>query len=99
MDPDMNIYDLEHVTTAHAKMSAQEWNDIYHEAWRIYYTPEHMETILRRARGAGAGVSRLAGMLLWFSGATSIEKVHPLQSGLLRLKSMRRLHPIDFACF
>lgn len=93
MDPDMNIYDLEHVTTAHTSMSAQEWNDIYHEAWRIYYTPEHMETILRRARGAGTSVSRLAGMLLWFSAATSIEKVHPLQSGLLRLKNRRERRP------
>jgi hypothetical protein len=43
-----------------------------------------METVLRRARGAGVG--RLAGMLLWFSCATEIEKLHPLQCGLLRLK-------------
>jgi len=93
MDPDMNKYDLEHVTTGHPKMSVEEWQRIYDEAWRLYYTPEHMETVLRRARGAGAGVSRLAGMLLWFSCATAIEKVHPLQCGVLRMKSRKDRRP------
>ena len=49
MDPDMNNYDLEHVCTAHAKMSAEEWAKIYRDAWDIYYTDEHVETVLRRA--------------------------------------------------
>jgi len=93
MDPDMNRYDLEHWTTGHARMTRREWEDIYDEAWRIYYTPEHMETVLRRARGAGAGVSRLAGMLLWFSCALAIEKVHPLQCGVLRMKSRKERRP------
>jgi radical SAM superfamily enzyme YgiQ (UPF0313 family) len=93
MDPDMNKYDLEHVTTGHAKMSAEEWQKIYDEAWRLYYTPEHMETVLRRARGVGAGVSRLAGALAWFSCSTAIEKVHPLQAGLLRRKSRKERRP------
>lgn len=93
MDPDMNKYDLEHVTTGHSTMSAEEWQKIYDDAWGLYYTPEHMETVLRRARGAGAGISRLAGMLLWFSSATEIEKVHPLQSGLLRLKNRKDRRP------
>ena len=33
MDRDMNKYDLEHVTTAHAKMSPEELNRAYHAAW------------------------------------------------------------------
>ncbi|HLJ93323.1 MAG TPA: radical SAM protein, partial [Gemmataceae bacterium] len=52
MDPDMNRYDVEHVTTAHARMSAQEWRDIYDRAWHLYYSPEHVETLLRRARAS-----------------------------------------------
>ena len=91
MDPDMNKYDLEHVTTGHAKMSANELQDVYEEMWRLYYTPEHMETVLRRSRGEG--VSRLSGMLLWFSCATSIEKLHPLQCGMLRIKSRKDRRP------
>src|SRR5438552_8909734 len=49
MDPDMNKYDLEHVLTAHARMSKEQWEGIYRDAWKIYYTPEHIESILRRS--------------------------------------------------
>ena len=33
MDPDMNIYDLEHVCTGHEAMSKAEWQGIYNKAW------------------------------------------------------------------
>ena len=49
MDPDLNKYDLEHACTAHAKMSKREWEKLYSDAWKIYYTPEHIATILRRS--------------------------------------------------
>jgi hypothetical protein len=86
MDPDMNKYDLEHVVTGHARMSKAEWEGIYAEATKIYYTPEHIETILRRAAVYDLGISHLAGLLWIFSKASELEKVHPLQSGLFRRK-------------
>ncbi|HEY0223262.1 MAG TPA: B12-binding domain-containing radical SAM protein [Pseudolabrys sp.] len=86
MDPDMNKYDLEHVVTAHSKMSKEEWEGIYAEAWKIYYTPEHIKTILQRAAVFDLGVSHLSGLLWIFSKALELEKVHPLQSGLFRRK-------------
>ena len=86
MDPDMNKYDLEHVVTGHARMSQAEWEGIYAEAWKIYYTPEHIETILRRAAVYDLGISHLSGLLWIFSKAGELEKVHPLQSGLFRRK-------------
>ena len=87
MDPDLNKYDLEHVVTAHPKMSKEEWERIYWEAWRIYYTPDHIETILRRARAYGINIFRLAQIILWFSQSIPLEKVHPLQGGILRKKT------------
>jgi coproporphyrinogen III oxidase-like Fe-S oxidoreductase len=48
MDADMNKYDGEHVVADHPKMSKKDWEQTYQNAWRDYYTPEHMETILRR---------------------------------------------------
>ncbi len=87
MDPDLNKYDLEHVLTAHPRMSKEEWEHIYREAWRIYYTPEHIETILRRARAYGINILRLAQIILWFSQSIPLEKVHPLQGGILRKKT------------
>jgi hypothetical protein len=82
----MNKYDLEHVVTGHARMSKAEWEGIYAEATKIYYTPEHIETILRRAAVYDLGISHLAGLLWIFSKASELEKVHPLQSGLFRRK-------------
>ena len=67
MDPDLNNYDVEHVCTAHPRMSASEWQAIYHEAWSLYYTPKHMKTLLRRAAAAGLPMGSLAKYLLTFS--------------------------------
>ena len=86
MDPDMNRYDLEHVVTDHPRMSKQEWEDVYRLAWRTYYTPEHMATVMRRAAATGISVGRMMFLLLWFYGCVTVEKLHPLQGGYLRRK-------------
>ncbi|MEZ5786601.1 MAG: radical SAM protein [Xanthobacteraceae bacterium] len=86
MDPDLNKYDLEHVVTDHPKMSREEWQAIYNAAWEAYYTPAHMETILRRAAASGMGLSKLISVLFAFSSFVALEKVHPLQGGIFRLK-------------
>jgi len=83
MDPDLNIYDLEHVCTAHPKMSKQEWEDIYREAWSLYYTPKHMKTLLRRAAATGVPMGSLVKVLVTFATTVRLENVHPLQSGIL----------------
>jgi radical SAM superfamily enzyme YgiQ (UPF0313 family) len=93
MDPDMNKYDTEHVVTAHPSMSQTEWEGIYQEAWDIYYTPEHLERIMRRAGASGINLSALAGTLLIFSQFSGVENVHPLQGGILRLKFRRDRRP------
>ena len=86
MDPDMNKYDLEHVTTGHPVMSKAEWERAYRLAWETYYTPEHMETILRRAAATGISLGKMMFLLVWFYGSVMIEKIHPLEGGYLRRK-------------
>ncbi len=86
MDPDMNKYDLEHATTAHPKMSKAEWERAYRLAWATYYTPEHMETVMRRAGAVGISPGKMMFLLIWFTGCTSLEKIHPLEGGYLRRK-------------
>jgi radical SAM superfamily enzyme YgiQ (UPF0313 family) len=93
MDPDMNKYDVEHVVTAHPKMTQQEWEDAYLSAWDIFYTSEHIETILRRAYATGINIRSLMPVLMWFSSAVKIEKLHPLQWGLFRLKYRKDRRP------
>ncbi len=93
MDLDLNRYDVEHVCTAHSKMSTKEWQDIYHEAWLLYYTPEHMKTLLRRAAATGVPIGNLAKYLLTFSTTDRLENVHPLQGGIFRLKHPSERRP------
>jgi len=93
MDADLNNYDVEHVCTAHPRMSQKEWQDIYHEAWSLYYTPKHMKVLLRRAAATGVSIGNLAKYLLTFSTTDRLEKVHPLQGGIFRLKHPSERRP------
>jgi radical SAM superfamily enzyme YgiQ (UPF0313 family) len=86
MDPDMNKYDLENVCTGHALMSKETWTNIYHDAWSIYYTDKHVETVLRRGVASGLKPRKIVDALTVFSGATWIEGMHPLQFGFVRRK-------------
>ncbi len=93
MDPDLNKYELEHVVTGHAKMTKQEWQDAYRSAWDIFYTDEHLETIMRRAAASGINVRSLMPVLMWFSSAVKIEELHPLQWGIFRIKHRKDRRP------
>ncbi len=86
MDRDLNKYDLFHVTTKHARMSADELAAIYRRAWDIYYTPEHVETVLRRAKTWGYDPHNMMWKLLSFHIPPLLEHVHPLEGGILRRK-------------
>src|SRR5262245_47254612 len=93
MDPDMNKYELEHVVTGHAKMSKEEWQAAYRSAWDIFYTDDHLETIMRRAAATGINLRSLMPVLMWFSSAMKIEKLHPLQWGIFRMKYRKDRRP------
>ncbi len=90
MDPDMNKYDLEHVTTGHQTMSAADWQGVYRKAWELYYSPAHIETILRRAKASGIKPVRLLNHVLQFYFTFIQEDVHPLQGGYFRRKLRRQ---------
>jgi len=36
LDPDLNKYDLEHVTTTHSTMSPEQFQQLYHDAWAAF---------------------------------------------------------------
>src|SRR5438105_4697765 len=93
IDPDLNKYDLNHVCAPHAKMSSADWERAYHTAWETYYTMEHMETVLRRLIGKKGPASNAIMLITWFMSAIHLEKVHPLESGLFRLKFRRDRRP------
>jgi radical SAM superfamily enzyme YgiQ (UPF0313 family) len=90
MDPDMNKYDLEHVTARHPLMTAEDWQAIYSSAWDLYYSDAHIETIFRRAKASGIKPVRLLNHIVQFYFTVIEERVHPLQGGYFRRKLRRQ---------
>jgi hypothetical protein len=93
LDKDLNKYDLEHATTPHATMSNEELEKVYQDAWWAYYSPSHMETVMRRAAATGISPGKILFLLVWYYGCFALEKVHPLQGGYLRRKYRRDRRP------
>ena len=86
---DMNMYDSVHVTMSHAQMSGEELLKAYHRAWETYYTPEHVETVIRRANAWNFSMNKAKWMMLSFYAAAKVEGVHPMDSGVFRRKYRR----------
>jgi radical SAM superfamily enzyme YgiQ (UPF0313 family) len=93
LDPDLNKYDLEHVVTTHSTMTVEEWRRAYDEAWDIFYSPEHIRTIMRRAAATGINAGNMMFLLLWYWACEKLEKVHPLQGGYFRRKYRKERRP------
>jgi len=90
MDPDMNKYDLDHRVAHHGTMSDAEWEEAYQLAWDTFYTPEHIDTILKRVCANRLGrPSTTMSTILWFYLMILYEDVHPLEGGALRMKFRR----------
>lgn len=86
MDPDLNKYDLTHRVTHHPKMSDEEWESAYAEAWRVYYSSDHIKTLVSRAAVTpGYPVDDLRSLILIFSMSFDIEGMHPLETGTWRM--------------
>jgi Radical SAM superfamily len=93
MEADLNAYDIAHVTTRHPLMSDAELLAVYRNAWDLYYTPEHVETVLRRAKIWGYNLHHMMWKLLSFHAPDKLEGVHPLDGGVIRRKFRRDRRP------
>ena len=93
IDPDLNKFDLEHVTTDHPRMSREEWQEAYRLAWRTYYTPEHIKTVIRRAVAGGPRPDTVAYLLTWFWASFHFYNIYPLETGMIRRRYRRDRRP------
>ena len=93
LDPDLNKYDLEHVTTAHPTMPPEQWQKLYHDAWRRFYSLEHIETVMRRAVATNSNPGNMTFLLLWYYFCVNFEKIDPLEGGYLRRKYRKERRP------
>lgn len=93
IEPDMNKYDLEHVTMDHPLMSKEEWQRTYRNAWKQYYTAEHIERVLHRAAVNDQDIYKVMFLLLCLGGSIALEGIHPLEAGMFRRKVRRMRRP------
>src|SRR5271169_2306942 len=87
IDADLNKFDLEHVVCDHPRMSRQQWQEAYRQAWRTYYTEDHIKTVIRRAAAGGPRVDAVAYLMVWFWASWEFYNIYPLESGFIRRKS------------
>ncbi len=103
MERDLNRYDIAHITTRHGTMSDEELLAIYQRAWNLYYSPEHVERVLRRSQAWGYDLANMRSKMFGFQAPATIEGIHPLEGGIFRRKyrrdrrpGMRRENPVVF---
>ncbi len=93
MDPDFNKRDSFHPTIAHPLMSAQEWTEAYEEAWKTFYSKEHMIKSLSKWTDNPKNYWNLMSIFFWYKNAALIEKQHPMVAGFFRLKDRKVRRP------
>lgn len=93
LEPDLNKYDTEHPCMKHPKMSYDEWMRTYMDAWKSFYTFDHIKTIFQRRWAEGHSIRKIRGQMIWFCGSMFVEGVHPLQAGIIRRKHSSERRP------
>jgi hypothetical protein len=90
LDADYNNFDSFHATVPHPKMSAEEWQRAFHDAWQEFYSFEHMRrSLLRQNPHTYWAVIK---NLIWYR-AGMAENAHPMITGFVRLKDRRSRRP------
>ena len=93
LEPDLNKFDLEHVTMEHPVMSKDQWEKLYRDAWMQYYSMDHMKTIMRRSVATECNPGNMVMLLAWYYLCFRLENTDPLQGGYLRRKYRRDRRP------
>jgi hypothetical protein len=93
MDPDFNKRDSFHATVEHPHMSAAAWTGAYRDAWKAFYSKEHLTRVLSRWNHLPSVYWNLFFVYLWYKNAALIEQEHPMIAGFLRLKDRRSRRP------
>lgn len=93
MEPDLNNYDLNHITTAHPRMTRDEWAGAFRDAWRSFYNVDHIKTLMRRGCTNRISTGNLLGSSVAVYVYACVEGVQPLESGFIRRRVRRERRP------
>lgn len=91
LDPDLNRYDSFQATTPHPRMTPEEWNRAYEEAWTSFYGQENMKAILKQV--PAQNYWGVFSNFIWYKNAVTVEGGHPMIHGFLRLKGRHERRP------
>jgi radical SAM superfamily enzyme YgiQ (UPF0313 family) len=90
LDADYNNYDSFHATVPHPRMSRDEWDRAFRDAWVEFYSFEHMRrALLSQNPHTYWPVLKT---FLWYR-AGMIEGAHPMVTGFFRLKDRTSRRP------
>ncbi len=90
IDPDLNQFDTFHPVMDHPNMSREQWARSYRDAWRTFYTPEHMIRCLRRLDSRQYWT--LFHNFVWCCNAKKMGE-HPMMSGFFRMRDRTERRP------
>jgi len=91
LDRDLNRYDSFQATTAHPRMSREEWTRAYQEAWTSFYSADNMKRILQRV--SPENYWAVFANFIWYKHAIMVEQGHPMIHGFVRLKGRLARRP------
>ena len=91
MTKEMNDYDTTRPCVEHPRMSRDELMRAYRDAWKSFYSREHVETILKRRKDRRQ--KNVARDMIWFRSAVFVEGLHPFLFGIFRIKGRKRRSP------
>lgn len=91
MDPDFNKYDLNHRVTHHPAMSDREWDEVFKEATRRFFTHDHMARVFNRMMELKTSqpLTMLQMMLIYRQGPLA-DGVGPTEFGVWRIVRRRQ---------
>ncbi|MDP8261726.1 MAG: radical SAM protein [Candidatus Ancaeobacter aquaticus] len=87
MEQDINLYDTAHACVDRLQMTKSEIEKAYEDAWKSFYSKEHLKTLILRRKGPRRRI--LIHSLMWFCSAVFLDNVHPLLGGGVRVKDRK----------
>jgi radical SAM superfamily enzyme YgiQ (UPF0313 family) len=93
MDPDFNTYDSAHVAVAPERMTRQELRESYLNAWRQFYSIEHMVNVLKTYRRDWLVYWDRLFFFAAYLYASTIERLHPMNCGFWTLRKRNDRRP------
>jgi len=93
LDRDLNRYATSCTVTDHPTMSRRELERLYFECWRRFYSREHLTVTIARAIYYDLPVKDLRTTFVCTRTICEIEKIHPLESGAIRIRDRLSRRP------